>query len=309
MALTETFALDIQGVTKSFGELKALRGIDLQVDHGDFLALLGPNGAGKSTLINIIMRLISADQGSVRVQGHSTESETTTAMKLLGLMPQEFNFNIFESVEQILITQAGYYGVKEQVARKNMAEFIEPLGLADKLKKRTGSLSGGMKRRFMLARSLIHNPKVLILDEPTAGVDVELRRSIWEFIEYWHKQDKTVILTTHYLEEAEQLCKNLAIIQNGKIVKKDSLPNMLDLLGTRFYLLDLDEEATLPETTSRYKIEKVDDLTIQLSLPQGVKLNEVWTMLNEQKISVKNIRLRANPLEELFMQFTNGELK
>ena len=240
--------------------------------------------------------------------GISLAENRKEALTKIGLMPQEFNFNIFEQVEQILITQAGYYGVSAAQAKKNMESIIEPLALKDKLKSRAGSLSGGMKRRLMLARSLIHNPELLILDEPTAGVDVELRRSLWDFICLWQSTGKTVILTTHYLEEAEQLCKTLAIIQNGSIVKKGSLQKMLDLLGTRFYLLDLAEELpTLPQT-SRFQLEKVEGPTWQVSLNRGDNLNLIWSYFLENKIEIKNMRMRANPVEELFMQFAKGEI-
>lgn len=301
-------ALKITELSKSFDGLIALNGVNLEVDKGDFLALLGPNGAGKSTLINTIVRLINQDNGSIEVMGISLADNRKEALTKIGLMPQEFNFNIFEQVEQILITQAGYYGVTAEQAKKNMESIIEPLALKDKLKSRAGSLSGGMKRRLMLARSLIHNPELLILDEPTAGVDVELRRSLWDFICTWHSTGKTVILTTHYLEEAEQLCKTLAIIQNGSIVKKGSLQKMLDLLGTRFYLLDLEKELSSLPQTNQFQLEKIKGPTWQVSLNRGDNLNLIWSYFLENKIEIKNMRMRANPVEELFMQFAKGEI-
>jgi ABC-2 type transport system ATP-binding protein len=308
LALTNASALSVKGLSKSFGHLKALNSVNLEVARGDFLALLGPNGAGKSTLINTIVRLINQDSGTIDIMGISLINNRKEALKKIGLMPQEFNFNIFEQVEQILITQAGYYGISAMQAKRNMESIIEPLALTDKIKSRAGSLSGGMKRRLMLARSLIHDPELLILDEPTAGVDVELRRSLWDFICSWQRNGKTVILTTHYLEEAEQLCKTLAIIQNGRIVKKDSLQRMLDLLGTRFYLIDLEQETEELPQSANFKLEKIEGPTWQISLNRGDNLNLVWSHLLENKIQIKNMRMRASPVEELFMQFAKGEL-
>ncbi|TNF89324.1 MAG: ABC transporter ATP-binding protein, partial [Gammaproteobacteria bacterium] len=234
------FALEIENLKKTYASgLQALRGIDLSVEQGDFFALLGPNGAGKSTCIGIISGLVNKTGGSVRIFGHSIDDQFLLAKSMLGSVPQEFNFNTFEPVEEIIINQAGYYGVPARVARQETERYLKQLGLWQHRRSQARRLSGGMKRRLMIARALVHKPRLLILDEPTAGVDIELRRSMWDFLETINQQGTTIILTTHYLEEAERMCRNVAIIDEGSIIQNSSMPALLQQLNSETFVLYL----------------------------------------------------------------------
>ena len=303
-----TKALAISGLEKTYDDgVKALKGIDLTVDEGDFFALLGPNGAGKSTTIGVISSLVRKTSGNVSVYGYDIDRELSKAKRKLGVVPQEFNFNQFEKVEDILMTQAGYYGLSMFKARPRVHHFLKKLGLWDKRNTQSRSLSGGMKRRLMIARALVHEPGMLILDEPTAGVDIELRRSLWEFIQDINDQGTTIILTTHYLEEAEQLCRNIAIIDQGEIVENTSMKSLLSKLQQESFVLDLRQPVEKLPTFAGYSVRQVDgnSLEVEVSKTQGV--NELFRQLSDYKIEVASMRNKANRLEELFVNLTRGD--
>ncbi|TMN74481.1 ABC transporter [Pseudoalteromonas sp. S1727] len=299
--MSKAVALNIEGLTKVYKNgVEAVKGIDLQVYEGDFFALLGPNGAGKSTTIGVISSLVNKSQGKVEVFGHDIDSDLEAAKSQLGLVPQEFNFSQFETLTQILVNQAGYYGVPRKVAHQRADKYLTQLGLLEKKDKQARTLSGGMKRRLMIARALMHEPKLLILDEPTAGVDIELRRSMWDFLRQINEQGVTIILTTHYLEEAELLCKNIAIIDSGIIVENTTIKALLAKLDRETFILDL-KQPVQPVTLDGYKFTMADDHTIEVEVAKSQGLNAVFTALTEQGNTVLSMRNKANRLEELFV--------
>ncbi len=294
-------ALDINDLKKVYkGGVQALRGVNLEVDEGDFFALLGPNGAGKSTTIGIISSLVNATAGEVKVFGYDLDTQKEQAKSCIGLVPQEFNFNQFETVLQIVLNQAGYYGVPRGVAKERAEKYLKQLDLWEKRNMAARTLSGGMKRRLMIARALMHEPKLLILDEPTAGVDIEIRRSMWDFLKTINEQGITIILTTHYLEEAEMLCRNIAIIDKGTIVENTSMKSLLSKLTVETFVLDLGEYATKPEVTG-YQSRFIDDTTLEVDVEKSEGLNPVFAQLTEQGVPVLSMRNKSNRLEELFV--------
>lgn len=296
-----TLALSIRALHKSYKSgTKALNGIDLDVQQGDFFALLGPNGAGKSTTIGIISALVNKTSGSVKVFDFDTDTHLEDAKSQLGLVPQEFNFNQFETVLQIVVNQAGYYGVPKSVALVRAEKYLGQLGLWEKRHARSRELSGGMKRRLMIARALMHEPKLLILDEPTAGVDIELRRSMWEFLKEINAQGVTIILTTHYLEEAEMLCRNIAIIDKGRIVENTSMKALLSKLNKETFVLDL-KAGRAELTLSGFVTRKLDEQSFEVDVEKNQGLNAVFSALAQQDITVLSMRNKANRLEELFV--------
>lgn len=296
------YALEIEQLRKTYaGGFEALKGISLQVKKGDFYALLGPNGAGKSTTIGIISSLVNKTSGTTKVFGYDIDTDLELAKQNLGLVPQEFNFNQFETVEQIVMQQAGYYGVSKVLARERAEKYLKKLDLWEKRKERARNLSGGMKRRLMIARALMHEPQLLILDEPTAGVDIELRRSMWEFLkEINQEQGITIILTTHYLEEAEMLCRNIGIINRGELIENTTMKALLGKLSVETFILDIESEGKVPELEGVNRQSIVDgSLEIELDKSQG--LNSVFSQLTEHGIKVLSMRNKANRLEELFV--------
>jgi len=301
------YALEISHLEKVYkGGFQALKGIDLKVEQGDFFALLGPNGAGKSTTIGIITSLVNKTKGKVSVFGHDIDTELEQAKTFLGLVPQEFNFNQFESLLTILINQAGYYGVNRKIALERAEKHLKQLELWDKRNDSARMLSGGMKRRLMIARALMHQPKVLILDEPTAGVDIELRRSMWDFLREINQQGITIILTTHYLEEAEMLCRNIAIIDNGEIVENTDMKSLLATLDKETIILDIKTDKATVDLTE-FDSRLIDDHTLEVDVKKCQNLNQVFIQLTEQDITVRSMRNKSNRLEELFVRLVNKE--
>lgn len=302
-------ALSIKGLNKVYGNgLEALKDINLSVKPGDFFALLGPNGAGKSTTIGIICSLVRKSSGQVEVFGNDIDKDFSAAKQFIGVVPQEFNFNQFEKPIDILITQAGYYGIPVEIASGRAENYLKQLGLWDKRDVPSRSLSGGMKRRLMIARALIHEPQLLILDEPTAGVDIELRRSMWEFLQTINRQGTTIILTTHYLEEAESLCRNVAIIDQGRIVQNTSIRALLKQLNKETFVLDLKETIeTCPEVAD-YTLSMLDANTLEVSIEKNKSINELFEVLSHQGLHVVSMRNKANRLEELFLDLVEKNL-
>lgn len=302
------YAIEIQGLKKTYANgVEALKGIDLSVKAGDFFALLGSNGAGKSTTIGLISTLLTKTAGSIKIYGHDIDRETTLAKRLLGLVPQEINLNVFETCEQTLLNQAGYYGLSRGIAKKRSSVLLKQLGLWDKRHTITRHLSGGMKRRLMIARALIHEPRVLILDEPTAGVDVEIRRSMWAFLTSINQKGTTIILTTHYLEEAEHLCKNIAIINQGQIIQNTSMRTLLNSLHHQTYVFNTSNTmATLPSFKTGIGT-LLDGNTFELKIDNQHSLNDVFSELNEAHIKVHSLRNKTNRLEELFMDLIHHD--
>jgi ABC-2 type transport system ATP-binding protein len=296
-------ALQVENLSKTYPNgVQALIDISLDVEEGDFFALLGPNGAGKSTLIGIISSLVNASSGETRVFGTSVQSDRSKAMTCLGLVPQELNFNQFEKPLEIVVNQAGYYGIPRKVALQRAEKYLRQLQLWDKHDEWSRSLSGGMKRRLMIARAMVNEPRLLILDEPTAGVDIEIRRSMWKFIREINEQGTTVILTTHYLEEAEQLCRNIAIIDQGKIIENTSMKKLLGTLAVETFVLDLRERVNAAPEVKDMKVILRDENTLEASLPKAKSLNALFSVLDEQGIHVVSMRNKTNRLEELFMR-------
>ncbi|QKU79349.1 ABC transporter ATP-binding protein [Vibrio cholerae] len=300
------YALEIEQLRKTYaGGFEALKGISLQVKKGDFYALLGPNGAGKSTTIGIISSLVNKTSGKVTVFGYDLDSQLELAKQQLGLVPQEFNFNPFETVEQIVLQQAGYYGVPKALAKERAQKYLTQLDLWEKRSERARNLSGGMKRRLMIARALMHEPQLLILDEPTAGVDIELRRSMWEFLKQINAQGGTIILTTHYLEEAEMLCRHIGIIQRGELIENTTMKSLLGKLHVETFVLDVDGNAPIAPLQGVVKQQMVEgSLEIELEKSQGI--NHVFTQLTEQGVKVLSMRNKVNRLEELFVSIVNS---
>ncbi|MFI0472831.1 ABC transporter ATP-binding protein [Halomonas sp. HMF6819] len=296
-------ALSIRGLTKVYGNgFHALKGIDLDVQQGDFFALLGPNGAGKSTTLGVVCSLVQKTEGKVSIFGIDIDKDFAKAKYQLGVVPQEFNFSQFEKVLDIVMAQAGYYGMKRSEALPRAKQLLTDLGLWDKRNGSARMLSGGMKRRLMIARALMHRPRLLILDEPTAGVDIELRRSMWEYMRRLNRDEgTTIILTTHYLEEAESLCRNIAIINNGDIVRNTSVRELLAELDIETFLLDLAEPVTAVPEIEGFAIQQIEPSQLSLAIERGQELNTVFEALSAQGIKVVSMRNRANRLEEMFV--------
>ncbi|MGL5324368.1 MAG: ABC transporter ATP-binding protein [Aeromonas sp.] len=294
-------ALEISGLKKTYqGGVEALKGIDLTVRQGDFFALLGPNGAGKSTTIGVISSLVNKSAGKVKVFGYDIDSDLEQAKAQLGLVPQEFNFSQFEKVIQIVTHQAGFYGVPKAEAKIRAEKYLRQLDLWEKRDMPARTLSGGMKRRLMIARALMHEPKLLILDEPTAGVDIEIRRSMWTFLKDLNEQGVTIILTTHYLEEAEMLCRNIGIIDKGRLIENTSMKNLLGKLGRETFLLDLAPGSAVPHVPE-FNGRMQDERTLEVDLDKSQSLNSLFDQLSHQQVQVLSMRNKANRLEELFV--------
>ncbi|MCW8853481.1 MAG: ABC transporter ATP-binding protein [Gammaproteobacteria bacterium] len=296
-------ALQINQLKKRYKNgTEALKGVDLEVNEGDFFALLGPNGAGKSTTIGIISGLVNKSSGNVQIFDKNLDLDPSTAKSYIGLVPQEFNFNQFEPVEEILINQAGYYGINRRMASKRAEKYLRQLELWDKRRSMARELSGGMKRRLMIARALIHEPRLLILDEPTAGVDIEIRRSMWDFLRTINQQGTTIILTTHYLEEAESLCKNIAIIDHGIAIENTSMRKLLAQLNMETFILYLDKHINdLPQCIPGCGLRIIDQQTLEVDIEKSNSINQVFKTLSEHKINVLSMRNKSNRLEQLFM--------
>lgn len=309
MILAVVKALSIKGLKKTYGnKFEALKGIDLDVEQGDFFALLGPNGAGKSTTIGIITSLVNKSGGTVKVFGVDIDEDFDTAKTYIGVVPQEFNFNIFAKVKDIIIAQAGFYGIPKPLAEERTEKYLKKLGLWDKRDNKAMMLSGGMKRRLMIARALVHEPKLLILDEPTAGVDIELRRTMWEFIkEINEEKNITIILTTHYLEEAEELCRNVAIIDKGKIVINSSVKDVLKKAASQVVIMDAKKELKEAPKIKGFETALVDNSTFQVKLKRDQDLNSVFTELSRKNIDIVSMRNKRNRLEELFVELTGDK--
>ena len=300
-------ALSIQGLAKTYGNgVQALKGIDLDVEEGDFFALLGPNGAGKTTAIGIISSLVTKTAGRVSVFGHDIDRELWLAKSCIGLVPQEINFNMFEKVFTIVVNQAGFYGIPRGEARTQAEKYLRQLQLWEKRDSIARSLSGGMKRRLMIARALVHEPRLLILDETNAGVDIEIRRSMWEFLREINTRGTTIILTTHYLEEAETLCRNVAIIDHGRIIENDRMGNVIRKLHQETFVLNFRESvAALPDLPG-YATRQVDDHTMEADVSKEHSLNDLFARLSAAGIEVVSMRNKVNRLEELFMRLVEA---
>jgi ABC-2 type transport system ATP-binding protein len=301
-------ALAVRDLRKTYGNgVEALKGVTLDVAEGDFFALLGPNGAGKSTLIGITTTLVNPSQGRVEVFGHCVQREREAAMALLGVVPQEINFNQFETPFEILVNQAGFYGIPRRIAKERAEKYLKELQLWDKHAMPSRTLSGGMKRRLMIARAMVHEPRLLILDEPTAGVDIEIRRSMWKFVSSINAAGTTVILTTHYLEEAEQLCRNVAIIDRGRIVEHTTVKNLIAKLDVETFVFDAAGElpANLPAVPG-VALVRVDANTFEATMSRAHDLNSVFAALTAAGITIHSMRNKANRLEELFVRLVEG---
>ncbi len=303
-----TYAIEISDLKKRYDNgFEALKGVDLTVKKGDFFALLGPNGAGKSTTIGILCSLVNKTGGKVSIFGIDIDKDFAGAKQYLGVVPQEFNFNVFETPFNIIVTQAGFYGIPYNVAAPRAEKYLKQLGLWEKRDEPSMQLSGGMKRRLMIARALIHEPQVLILDEPTAGVDIELRRSMWEFIKELNDNGTTIILTTHYLEEAEQLCRNIAIINKGEIVENTSVKALLKTLNQETFIFDLTANIDQDVIIDGFKVNTLEDgHSIEVEVSKGQSINDIFAALNQQGLQVQSMRNKSNRLEELFVKLTKG---
>ena len=300
-------ALVLQALRKTYRNgHEALRGIDLEVDEGDFFALLGPNGAGKSTAIGIVSSLVNKSGGSVSVFGHDLDREPEAVKSSIGLVPQEFNFNLFEPVVEIVVNQAGYYGIPRREAFQRAEVSLKQLDLWDRRGSQARDLSGGMKRRLMIARALVHRPRLLILDEPTAGVDIEIRRSMWEFLREINADGTTIILTTHYLEEAESLCRHIAIINNGIIAERAAMNELLRRLHTETFVLDVGQALQEIEEIPGVAMQLLDSTTLEVSVTREAGLNALFAALNERGIDVLSLRNKQNRLEQLFIDMVNN---
>ena len=300
-------ALVLRQLTKTYKNgIKALKGIDLEVDRGDFFALLGPNGAGKTTAIGIVTSLVTKTSGAVEVFGHDIDRELEVAKSCIGVVPQEINFNQFETVFTIVVNQAGFYGITRRVAKQRAEIYLKQLQLWDRRHSIARSLSGGMKRRLMIARALMHQPELLILDEPTAGVDIEVRRSMWEFLRMINGEGTTIILTTHYLEEAENLCRNVAIIDGGRIIERDSMANVLRKLQTETFVLNLRDARAAAPRLEGFRASLADEHTLEVEVSRGQSLNQVFAQLSEQGVEIDSMRNKVNRLEELFVRLVDS---
>jgi ABC-2 type transport system ATP-binding protein len=301
-------ALSISNLKKTYKNgFQALKGIDLDVEAGDFFALLGPNGAGKSTAIGIISSLVNLTSGTVSIFGHDLVKEREKAKSCIGLVPQEINFNQFETVKSIVLNQAGYYGTPRKLALQRTEQCLKQMDLWEKRNSVSRRLSGGMKRRLMIARAMVHNPKLLILDEPTAGVDIEIRRSMWKLMQEVNRQGTTIILTTHYLEEAESLCRNIAIIDQGKIVENSDMASLLARLNVDHFILDLAEPISVMPELEGCQIEHVGDLTLNVAVPKSFGLNRLFAQLTEHDIKVLSLKNKSNRLEQLFLDLVDSK--
>jgi ABC-2 type transport system ATP-binding protein len=296
-------ALEIQNLTKIYNnKFQALQGIDLRIQEGDFFALLGSNGAGKTTIINIIAGLLNKTSGEIKAFGMSQNADKNSVKRLVGLMPQEFNFNPFEPIEEILINQAGYYGIAKKTATKRAVELLKEMQLFAKRKEMAKSLSGGMKRRLMLARALMHSPRILILDEPTAGVDVEIRKHLWEFLKKLNNTGTTIILTTHYLEEAEQLCRNIAIIDKGKVIESSPMKALLAKANNS--TIQIETTTAIEQIDLDDIFTKIDAHTLHTEIGTHTNVSDIITLLHKKNIQVKTVNNLENRLENLFVALT-----
>ncbi len=301
-------ALEINNLTKIYpNKLIALNSINLNVNQGDFFALLGPNGAGKSTAIGIICDLTKKTSGSVKIFGHCIDENNDAAKSCIGIVPQEINFSQFETCLEIVVNQGGYYGIKRSHATKRAEKYLRKLNLWEKRNERSRNLSGGMKRRLMIARALVHEPKMLILDEPTAGVDVELRRSMWDFLIDINQQGVTIVLTTHYLEEAESLCKNIAIINHGKIVENTSMKELLSKLNKETFIFDLNNPIKELPNLDDYNLKLIDTTTIEVEVDRERNINKLFEILTKKNIDITSMRNKTSRLEELFLKLLNNK--
>jgi len=299
-------ALSVRGLTKTYKNgVQALKGIDLEVEQGDFFALLGPNGAGKTTLIGIVTSLVTKSGGEAAVFGHDIDRQLEAAKACIGVVPQELNFNMFETPETIVVNQAGFYGIPRAEARLRAERYLRQLQLWDKRDKASRGLSGGMKRRLMIARALMHEPRLLILDEPTAGVDIEVRRSMWDFLREINRRGTTIILTTHYLEEAETLCRNIAIIDGGRIVENDRMSTLLRRLHTETFVLNVSAPVTSEPRLDGYPVRVTDDHTLEVDISNEQNLNDLFGRLSQLGIQVVSMRNKVNRLEEIFMRLVD----
>ena len=304
-----THALSIRNLHKTYSNgFEALKGVNLDVEAGDFFALLGPNGAGKSTTIGMICSLVIKSTGDIKIFGYDVDEQFSEAKKQIGVVPQEFNFNMFEKVFDIVVNQGGYYGLPRKEAAERAEKYLKKLGLWDKKSTQARRLSGGMKRRLMIARALVHEPKLLILDEPTAGVDIELRRSMWEFLREINAQGTTIILTTHYLEEAESLCRNLAIIDQGKIVEHTSMKSLLQRLDKEVFIFDLKEKISSAPVIEACQVKLIDENCLEIETSKSTSLNELFNALSAQNVAVSSMRNKANRLEELFVSLVEKQV-
>ncbi|HEX6549614.1 MAG TPA: ABC transporter ATP-binding protein [Gammaproteobacteria bacterium] len=301
-------ALSIRDLTKTYRNgTQALKGISLDVAQGEFCALLGPNGAGKTTTIGIITSLVTKTSGSVEVFGHNIETDLERAKSCIGLVPQEINFNQFEKVQDIVVNQAGFYGIPRKLARERTEKYLRQLSLWDKRNDMSRNLSGGMKRRLMIARALVHEPRLLILDEPTAGVDIEIRRSMWEFLKRINREGITIILTTHYLEEAENLCRRVGIIDHGKIIEFGSTRDLLAKLHTETFILNLRQPLAKLPPLDGYAVNQTDDTTLEVEISRSQNVNGLFEMLSKADVQVLSMRNKANRLEELFLRLVENK--
>lgn len=299
-------ALSVKKLTKTYPNgFTALKGIDLDVKEGDFFALLGQNGAGKSTTISIICSLVNKTSGQIKVHGHDVDTELAVAKSLIGVVPQEINFNSFEKVSRILINQAGYYGIPRAIACERMEQHLTNMGLWDKRDQQAIRLSGGMKRRLMIARALMNEPKLLILDEPTAGVDIELRHHLWKFLRNLNDDGTTIILTTHYLEEAEQLCKNVAIIDHGEIIENTDMKSLINRMNVQTMVMDMAQQLPIPPRLNGFTWRMLDDNSIEVEVHKEQSLNELFDLFSSQNIKITSMRNKTNRLEELFIRLIN----
>jgi ABC-2 type transport system ATP-binding protein len=300
-------ALSVRGLTKVYGNgVQALRSIDLDVEQGDFFALLGPNGAGKTTLIGIITSLVNKTAGTASVFGYDLDTELERAKSCIGVVPQELNFNQFETPLTIVVNQAGFYGIPRQVAHQRAEQYLRQLQIWEKRHGQARALSGGMKRRLMIARALMHEPRLLVLDEPTAGVDIENRRSMWEFLQGINASGTTIILTTHYLEEAESLCRNIAIIDKGLIIERDRMDNVLRRLHDEIFVLNLRAPLAAVPQVSGFALTRVDDHTLEAEVSKDQSLNQLFAQLSPLGVDVVSMRNKVNRLEEVFMRLVEN---
>jgi ABC-2 type transport system ATP-binding protein len=300
-------ALSVRGLVKTYKNgVQALKGIDLDVEQGDFFALLGPNGAGKTTLIGVVTSLVNKTAGAVSVFGYDIDKQLEAAKSCIGVVPQEINFNMFETPERIVVNQAGFYGIERGLARQRAEKYLKQLQLWDRRNGISRALSGGMKRRLMIARALMHEPKLLILDEPTAGVDIEIRRSMWDFLREINARGTTIILTTHYLEEAETLCRNIAIIDGGRIVERDRMSSLLRKLHTETFVLNLRDALAVAPKLEGYVTRLVDDHTLEMEVSKEQNLNDIFSRLSALGIEALSMRNKVNRLEEIFMRLVEA---
>ena len=306
-----TDALTLRDLSKTYRNgFQALKGVNLSVPEGEFYALLGPNGAGKSTTISIISSLTKKSSGTVEIFGHNLDTHPSAAKQCLGIVPQEFNFGQFEKTFDILVTQAGYYGIPKKIAQQRAEEYLEKLGLWDKRAVQARMLSGGMKRRLMIARAMMHQPKLLILDEPTAGVDIELRRSMWDFLTEMNEQGTSIILTTHYLEEAEMLCRRIAIIDRGVIKEDTSMKLFLNQMSEQSFIFDLITPIQAPHSAIiGVRFNLIDPVTLEVTMGKDYSLNQLFQLLEAQDIQVHSMRNKSNRLEELFVKLVEKNLE